>query len=720
MFEAPRQITPAVVGTDDVALGITPVAQTDFQKIWSVIWQGRTTILYATIAALALAILLVLAVPHQFTATTQIIIDPADLRAVANELTPSSQVSDTQLLQVESQVQVLTSDDVLRRVVESEGLDHDPEFARGPSSLREMADDMLTALGLGRHLVANPSLAALSQLRRRVQAKRAERTYVVDVSVTSEDPAKAARLANAVAQAYLTDQTQVRADAARQVSQSLSARLKELQDRVREAEDRVEAFKAKNNLVDVNGQLVNEQQLSNLNTLLEAARSRLAAAKARYEQVQQEQQSNDLTGAFPEAVQSPTITALRAQYAEIMRREAEETTTLGPRHPAVIDIQAQAERLRGMIVDEINRIALSARNEYLTAQANVATLEQNVEALKRTTIGTSEAMVGMRELQREAQASRAVYETFLTRARETGEQEQIDTKNIRVISKADLPLRRSWPPSNLMIALAAVLAGVAAGTGIVVMRDQVNGNAPRLHGKWRMAANKLWPAITTSPAIPVLAILPEVDVAFGLNALAEPNSRLAKEIRKVHEALRKGRDAPGNSRILVVAADQTDEDIAPVALMLAAQAAAKQRVLLLDADIERRTLASIDADLNEAGLVDVAIGRRPLAAAISRDPETHVSLLSFIAPNSRRDRRISDADVKHAFDQTRRFDMVIVTAMDSSRYPIARFFAGLVDDIVFVARTDQPSEDAIAGFVSRLGVDAQKIRGAVLINATAA
>ncbi len=136
-------------------------------------------------------------------------------------------------------------------------------------------------------------------------------------------------------------------------------------------------------------------------------------------------------------MQSPTITALRGQYAEIMRREAEEMTTLGPRHPAVLDIQAQAERLRHMIDNEIDRTAVASRTEYESAKASEQTIANNLKVLEGNTVDTNQAMVGLRELERDAQASRDIYQAFLVRARETGEQQQIDTKNIRVISKAD-------------------------------------------------------------------------------------------------------------------------------------------------------------------------------------------------------------------------------------------------------------------------------------------
>jgi uncharacterized protein involved in exopolysaccharide biosynthesis len=281
----------------------------------------------------------------------QILIDPTDLHAVGNELTPTNLANDATVLQVESQVRVLTSDSVLRRVVKTEALDKDPEFAG-------------QAGGEGTDSVA----AALNTLKRSIQVKRAERTYVVDVSVTTREPTKSARIANAIVEAYLQEQTDVRSDAVRQISQSLSSRLTELKERVRAAEDRVEAFKQRNNILGASGQLVNEQQLTEMNNQLSAARARTAAAKARLDQVRQVQLTKNEFGAFPEAVQSQTITALRSQYAEVMRREAEQMTSLGARHPAVIEIQAEAERLRRMVDDEVHRIAISARTEYESAR----------------------------------------------------------------------------------------------------------------------------------------------------------------------------------------------------------------------------------------------------------------------------------------------------------------------------------------------------------------
>jgi succinoglycan biosynthesis transport protein ExoP len=706
MFEASSHMPSTAVARRDLSLGFASLPPIDVQKIWSVLWRGKITILLSTMIAVGLAAAFVLLVPHKYTATTQILIDPMDLRAAAqSDISPTIPQSDAAVLQVESQARVIASDNVLRRVVASEGLDHDPEFMRG--ALAEKYGP----------------LAALSELQKRVQVKRSERTYVVDVSVTSEDPAKAARIANAIAQTYLTEQTEVRSNAARQISQALSGRLKELQTRVRDAEQRVEAYKASHNIVGANGELVNEQQLTGLNSQLSLARAHTSEAKARLDQVERVLHSKTPIGAFPEAVQSQTITMLRSQYAEIMRRDAEQKSSLGERHPAVIEIEAQGARLQKLIEDEVTRIAQSDRADYERAKADEDMLSHQVDALKNTAVSTNESLVGLRELERDVQASRTVYESFLVRSRETGEQEQVDTKNIRIISKADRPIYRSSPPPSLILGLAAALLGFASGVGIVIMQGSAEDSEPRPakarskapanFGRLGAFAKKLWDAPEPPAAITVLATLPNVDIAFGLDAVEDPHSRFAREIQKVYEAVRASHKKRGNPSVLVVAADDED-DTASVALMLAAAAAATQRVLLIDTDLKRRTLSAIDADEGDAGLVDVATGRRELSDVIVRDRDTNVNLLPFVSPNSRRDRRISDADIKEAFDKTKRFDMVIVAAVDVARDPSARFFAGLVDHIVLVARADERDDDAVELFVSRLGKDAQKVLGAVL------
>ena len=160
MFEVPRQIQSAAAGSANVAVDFPADTGIDLRRILTVLWRGKATILWTTAASLLIAVMFVVMVPHRYTAMTQILIDPTDLHAVGNELTPTNLANDATVLQVESQVRVLTSDSVLRRVVIAEALDKDPEFAG-------------QAGGEGTDSVA----AALNALKRSIQVQ-ARRTHL--------------------------------------------------------------------------------------------------------------------------------------------------------------------------------------------------------------------------------------------------------------------------------------------------------------------------------------------------------------------------------------------------------------------------------------------------------------------------------------------------------------------------------------------------------------
>ncbi len=672
-------------------------------KIWHFVNRHRRTIAATTVASFVAMLLFVVLVKHQYTAVTQLLIDPSDLRVVENGLTPSNQMPDAVVLQVESQVRVLTSDNVLRRVIAEEKLDQDIEFAGSTSMLRKWLAPLLAPFGLDQGARNDAIRAALSELDRRVRVRRAERTYVIDVSVTTGSREKSARIANGIAEAYLAEQTAARLEAARRASGSLSARLAELKERVREAEERVETFKARHNIVGATGQLVNEQQLHELNNQLTLARARTAEAKSRFEQIEHLQRTGAEIGAFTEAVQSQTLAPLRAQYAEIMRREAEQSTTLGARHPAVVEVRAQAERLRRVIAEEVNRIALATRNEYERARANEESLARSLEGLKRNALAMNEAMVALRELERDVQANRAVYEAFLVRARETGEQGGLDTKNVRIISKADEPLRRSWPPGNMILAVVALIAGIGSGLGLGFLRDWREGGelmqaSPR--GARSQGATERSPA--PAAAFPVLAELPDRSDAAQTGALDEQGA--TSEMRKVYDVIRANHKKNVGATVLVVA-PHDDDDTTTVALQLAAAAAATQRVLLIDADINRRTMSALVPDQAEAGLVDVAVGRKGLAGAVIEDLRTRITVLPLVSPKSRRKGAINEEDLKAAFEQTRRFDLVIVVAPNHASDPSARFFAGLVDHIVLIHKSGEAGRRALDQLVAGLHID---------------
>lgn len=441
---------------------------------WSLLWRHKYLILGSTVLCLLAGIAIDAIVPPRYRAFSEILIGPVDLRVVEKDVIPPSATADANVIQVESETRVLTSDKVLRRVVETERLAADPEFRGGSGSA--FGQVLAAPLAIFRNpatanAASDPEATALQQLKRDVLAKRNERTYVVELAVETGNPDKSARLANAVVQAYLEEQSAARTAATRRVSDSLSARLSELKARVQRAEETAQRYRSANDMVGVGGRLVQEQQVTDLSNQLMLARARAAEAKARYEQIDRLSGGDVEAGATLEAVQSSTIGRLREQYAMAARVEASLASKLGSAHPDLIDARAQLANAKRLVADEIKRVAEANRIEYERALANQNSLSRDLDALKHSLLDTNLAAVKLRELEREVEASRAVYESYLVRARETQEQERLDTANVRVISDAQPPLERSRPPRRLVILAASLAAGLAGGFGLAGLSE---------------------------------------------------------------------------------------------------------------------------------------------------------------------------------------------------------------------------------------------------------
>jgi len=483
--------------------------------ILGALWARRWLIVLMAVLGLALAILAGLLMTPKYVSTAQLFIDPRDLRVLQNDVSPNNVGSDPTSITgyLESQARVIASDSIKSRVVERLDLDRDPDFG-GPSS------SFLSRL-LGTDTGPSPkaTLYALAALDRTVAVRRGERTFVIDISATAQDPDKAAKIANALAEAYLEDQAAVRAEAAQKATAALTSRLEELRNRLRIAEEKAEKYKEANNIVGVGDRSLGEQQLSLNSAQLVAARTRATEAKAKYDQIAGTRASSIEAGAIPEAVASNTMTALRAQLGAALAREADLVSSLGARHPALTSAQSQVRDARRQISEELARIGRAAKVEYDRAVEAERQLARRVEQLTAGQYAAGRASVQLRELEREVESSRAIYDAFLRRARETGELGGIDTTNARIISPAMPPLEKSGMSRRTLALLGAFGgggAGVLLALGLAVFavpRPPEPLPAPKRKPFWRRAPRPVAPepVETESPA-PTSASAPAVAV----------------------------------------------------------------------------------------------------------------------------------------------------------------------------------------------------------------
>jgi len=698
---------PTVVSPERMQAG-SPSAEPMFAELLAMLWRRRRWVMAGVLAGLVGAALFLLLATPRYTAVAQLLIDPNDLRVVDNAVTTNpGAASEANNAYVESQVRVLTSDKVLRAVIEQQGLDRDPEFVQPSSVFARVRDSAYVVLGLAPgNAERDLNLSALQTFVPMVVAKRQDRTYVVDLAVSTRDPDKSALLANAIVKAYLADQGAVRSSAAKRATDALSARLQELKDRVRVAEDRSETYKAQNNIVASNGQLVNEQQLTELTNQLTLAGAKADEAKARLEQIEQLRRGKIDSGATAEAVQSQTMAALRAQQAEVLRRKAELTAQLGERHPSVVDINAQARDVQQGIDREVARLAQAAKGDYDRALATRQALLTRLDAMKAESVNTSQALVRLRELQREVEASRAVYQAYLTRARETSEQERVNVTNVRVLAEAVTPNKRVWPPRSLIVLAAALAFGAAAGAGLGFARDWSDD---RIYTRRKLAAICDLPILAEVPPFP----------DDGANAMATlldaPKSPFAAGIHRLRYLLRTAGPSGTPQTMLFLSAGEggarTD-----IALNLAlASAANLQRVLLVDADFAHRNLSSRVVGGSGAGLIDIATDKVKLEGTLIAEQQTGMMVLQAgNAAAAGGAQPVAPESVLRVLDRARNGQTMMIDGPSGRLDPLGPALATAADFTVLVVTAGVTRARDIVDFQRATDFPVGKVRGVVL------
>lgn len=442
--------------------------EADLAEIGAALRRRLALIAVTTLLALALALAYLAVAKPKFVATTSILIDARARAPVGSDGALPPMSPDLNL--IDSQIKIITSESVLRRVVVAERLDLDPDYAPTTPGLRTR---LMTMIGLG----PKPSpggepdrvTKAIGALALDVAVRRSERTYVLDIDVTSRDAAKSARLANAVAKAYLDDLQSARDEAARGIAEQIRARLDELRRVVEEAERKIVEHRAANGLFDSNGKSVNQTDLGEVGQQITQARARAAETKVRWEQTRKMARDGLTPDGLMEAAKSALLDKLRAQLVELQRQDSNYSRTLGPLHPAYVELRQQIADTQKAIRAEAGRLVEVAHADHLAARAQEQAALGRLGGSKERTENDEKALVKLRELERDAAASRAAYERFL-KASATVAEDAPAGPSARVISPAVAPLGPS-SPKTVPTLIIALTAGLGLGIALALLLD---------------------------------------------------------------------------------------------------------------------------------------------------------------------------------------------------------------------------------------------------------
>jgi polysaccharide biosynthesis transport protein len=618
--------------------------------------------------ALLLAAGYLLTVRSMYMAQASIIIDTRKVQAFQ----PQSMISEAPIdaPAVESQVEIIKSDNIARSIIKTMKLADDPELSRYGGGLignalyyfNVMLDFGDSEDALNRRV--------LREFSKNLSAKRVGVTYVIEVSYRSADPDRAAKIANAIAEAYIVDQLDAKYQSALRASNWLSDRINELRGQATLAEKAIVDFKTKNKIVDAGGRLISEQQVSELNKELLAARTQTTEARARLDRIEQIMKSDLREATVTDTLRSDVVSKLRSQYLDIANREADLSARFGPNHFAAVNLRNQMREIKRSIGEELGRLAETYRSDYEIAKQREKQVQSSLDdAVSKSQI-TGQAQVQLKELESNSQTYRTLYENFLQRYTEALQQQTYPITEARVISTASRPFRRS-SPSLILVLLVAVVSGLMLGLGVGIVNDMADrvlrtrGQAEAVLG---IDCLSLLPIVAESqvsivPDAPAAPRTIQPHASVGWTVVSDPFSDFAEGIRSIKGAIDLSGDSAGG-RVIGFSSTLPGEGKSTITAalgLLSAQVGA--RSIVVDADLRNPSLTKQLSLSAAAGLLEVVSGSRSLDDVVWKDPVTGLVFLPTVlhAPMANSNEVLASSAVKDLLTKlSATFDYVFV------------------------------------------------------------
>jgi succinoglycan biosynthesis transport protein ExoP len=464
----------------------------------------------------------------------------------------------------------------------------------------------------------------------------------------------------------------------------------------------VEIYKDEHGLGDEKGGSMMDAQLSELNSQLIIARAEKAETEARLNQLQRLLEvGGQGVETASEVMSSALVQQLRTQEAQALSRQSELSVEYGPKHPRMLQVQAEINEIRERIRSEVERIAAGLQNEVEFARTRVASLEASMREAQGETSEQNKEAIQLRTLQREAAANRALFDTFLTRVKETSSTQGMETNEARIISAAEVPGWPSYPDRRRML-MNYVLMGFIGACGLVLALHLLN---PGMTSPEQVQTNLGEFVIGLIPIIPG-------KTAPHDYVLERPNSGLVEALNSMKFSLDLSNpDEP--VRAIQVTSSVPEEGKTSLAICLArVMAASGKRVLLVDGDLRRSSIGrKLDLRGKHRGLSDLVVaGEANLEEFILRDEKGNVDYLpTGTAQFANATDIFSSARMQMLVNRLKaEYDLVIVDTPPVMAVADARIIGRVVDKTVFVVRwnkTPRKVSRAAVEQLRRAGVD---------------
>ncbi|MDI4664834.1 AAA family ATPase [Xanthobacter autotrophicus] len=626
--------------------GESSIPSIDFSGILAAVRRQMRPVLIGICIGAAVGLAFFIAKTPVYFAGTQLLLDS---KSKVNDEVAVTALSELGLDTgaVDSQVEVLKSLNIANSVIAKVGLDRvlDDNTVQSPvasvisalkSGIRSIKEAILPPRKpTPEDVEAAQREAALAYLAGNMSLKRVGRTYVIEIGFASTQPDKAAQIANAFTQSYLDDQFSANFEATRRATDWLLPRIQELRQKAIETDLAVQKFRGEKGLITTStGSLVNEQQVGEINTQLVLARSDVARADAKYDRIQSIISAGQMDAAVSEAIDNPIIVELRNKATAAAKTESELAAKLGPNHYQVQRLRSDLAEYRRLIFSELGRIAESYRSERDIAIAREKALEAQLKNQVGLTDVANKDKVALRELEREADTYKNLYETMLQRYQESLQKQSFPVSEARVISAATVPSQPASPKLALSVILGAILGFIGgAGYGAVrELRDLGFRSASQIRDLLRLECIGVMPRISPRQ----LALVPPIAksgpgqvggsgmMRYATNHILSPFAETLRSA-KVAVDFAVGEKVP---KIIALASVLPTEGKSTISKNFASMLAQLgTRTVLIDADLRFRGLSDDIAPHAQKGLFHILSQGAPVSSVMMVEAETGLGFI---------------------------------------------------------------------------------------------
>ncbi|MES1156679.1 MAG: polysaccharide biosynthesis tyrosine autokinase [Alphaproteobacteria bacterium] len=613
---------------------------------------------------------------------------------------------------IDSEIELLRSPALMNKLADAVRLvEH--QVTPGKTIAQDVDTAATTVTGDTSGADTRPLDPLAQRLSGQIQVRRRGLTYVIEVSARDPNPARAQLIANTFADVYIASQVETRVAINEHANVWLSQRLEQLRQDVQQKESAAETYRVQHGLTAAQGNSLVENQITNVQTQVLQAQADLAEKEARYEQLRQMQASGSSADTIANALNSGTIQSLRDREADIARRQTDLENRYLPTHPAVQAVRAERADVEQQIQNEIQRIAANLSNEVDVARARLRTLQGSLSQVTGQLNADSADSVHLHEVEREAAASREVYEAYLQRYQEIANQDQLNMSDARLMAYAQRPGAPAEPnfKLSLVIALALGIAvGVAVGIALEIF-DQSVKNADDIEKQVGLAAIASVPNISGR----MMRLLPPGARTPADYLVARPMSAFTEALRVLRTVIVYSK-LDLSTRVVAVTSAVPDEGKTTISVCLARVAAMSgQKAVVVDCDLRKQSINDIIDVSTDVGLLHVLAGEKSWREAIVHDPSSEADVLPVATPSfTSRDVFGSDAMARLVAELRREYDLVILDCAPILAVAETRVIVKHADTVVVVARAGKSAVGAVRTAISQTEAAGGNVLGVAL------